>query len=92
VIGKRTAARKAHEANGQQQIPVFKQTIYPQCVLNVVSGQDGAKVLRFTVPNGEQHVFPLSADAATAVGQKLTAPSVEVAGPGDMPPPPPGSA
>lgn len=88
-------SRKDHEAAPQPvQIPILKQILHPQFFLGGVQPtEDGGKAVSFLIPNGESLIFPLSPDAAKALGNALLAPSVEIARPGDVPSAPPnGSA
>lgn len=54
-----------------------KQIVYPIAQVSVQPQQDGSRVLIFTTPF-EQVAFPMTADAAEAVGKALSAPSVVV--------------
>lgn len=95
-MGAKGAQQKAHERGelgglGLGEMTALKQVTYVQFFLGeVVSQPDGSKVVPFIVPNGEVHVFPLSADAAQQLGAQLLAPSVAIPRPGDIPPAPPG--
>lgn len=80
--------QKEHERGARQvQVQVVKHVHYPQFFVgDVIAQPDGSRVVQFILPTGEVHAFPLGADAAQDLGRKLTAPSIEVAAAGDLPP------
>lgn len=63
----------------QQQVQVPpKQIVYPIAQVAIQPQPDGGRVLIFTTPT-EQVCFPMTVEAAEAIGKALTAPSVMVA-------------
>lgn len=87
--GQRRKDADRQAAQAAQQVRVHKQITYPDFLIGQVRhGEDGSKVISFITPGGEMHLFPLAKEPAQQLGQELLSPSVEIAGAGDMPPPP----
>jgi hypothetical protein len=84
-----SAAARGEEPPAQQaQVQVFEQRTYTAFLLAPVAVQpDGSKVLQFLTPDGKAHLWPIGEEQARGLGQQLLAPSVHVAGAGEMPPP-----
>ena len=62
-----------------QTIPVTRTTILHLFQCELMPAADGGQELRFTTPQGEMLVLPLSADHALELGKALLAPSIELA-------------
>jgi hypothetical protein len=86
-------ARRDHEdQQPPMQVPVLRQITHTQFLVGeVLPSPDGGRVVNFVLPNGDALVFPLAAHAAKHLGEQLLAPSIEVAGPSDIPPRPNGN-
>jgi hypothetical protein len=72
------------------QVPVVQQRVYGEFLpLPPQQIPDGRTVLQFVTPDGCLHTWPFGPDQARELGRSLLAPSVAVAGAGDMPAAPP---
>lgn len=80
--------RVAAAAESQpMQIQVTKTIGYSAFLVgDVIALPDGTKIVQFITVDGTVHQWPLAEANAKALGERLTAPSIEIASAAEMPP------